>query len=898
MFGLACFGGLCVFLLIENKFSIRPFLRNCFDGIFKGIALPAVLVLTIAAHSQDRKVDFSFSPVRHYSAICLPYDWVKTVVTTRGGLGYDFGPGGPYSVPLTEISFGLQDTLLPVTRQYFEDARVPIAMTEFGKGDLRMRQAAFAIIPEQPDQPAFDYDDGTVRRLHGMAGAMAWAAPIVEADPAFRNVAWGTIRPVQYRVRVARGARKQVALGICEGGKNKGARLLELHVEGATPLTIDPAQDGQKNKPYVFLFAGHDGNNDGELAIDVHASPSSPDPNVYLNAFWIFPERAVVSAEAIVRGALSAQAEVYFDCGRETESHAPAPRLDAMLADFSGNSANPIISVSTPRELVYDATTGLLKTEGLPYLLSRPAAVAATRKDQQWILELPAGTQHAELIVVHGRKQRDHIRAVPDLARARRHAREWWTTAAPIPFGKIFLPDSGLQYVLEANLRNLYQIADRVDGVPQFQPGPSVYRGLFLYDILFMGEPLAILGDTATVRRFIEIAPAYQQASGQIRVMQPHPQLSETALFVYVACWYAELTDNKSWLARHFDEIQRGLHWLQKTREQTLTDPTAKNYGLMTAGFLDGGVAGMISDYSSVLFALLSLEKAIAAAQWLDRQAEADQWQRLYDEFMTSFRRAARRDLRRDAFGNQYLPITVADTSTTIPPQRGQWGFMVPLRYAGFFQTNDAFMDTLVAGNLAMMQQALKEGLLIDSGWLKNGVWSWFGSMHALTWVWRRDYDKANDMMYAVANHANPFGTWVEEQHIRDAGAGTSGDISNAEASAYFVNLALHLLMYEREDQVELLAGVPHDWYEPGAKIELHDALTKFGALSLRLEIMPSGKSGSLKITSRPSGHAKGKLALVLSGLKQQEYCDSQGKALPEVLDLKWGMKYRIDFSK
>ncbi len=813
-------------------------------------------------------------------------------------MGYDFGPGGPYSVPMTEISFGVKDTLLPVARQYFEDARVPIAVTEFGDRDLRMRQQAFALVPEQPYQPASDYDDGTVRRLHGIAGAVAWAAPTVAADPAFRNVAWGTIRPLQYRVRVARGAKKQVALGICEGGKNKGARLMELHVEGATPRTIDPVEDNQKNFPYVFLFDGYDGNNDGELAIEVHASPRSPDPNVYLNAFWIFSEQAQVSVEAILRGALSAQAEVYFDCGREMEWQAPAPRLDALLADFSGETATPTISVSTPRDLAYDSTTSMLTADGLPYLLSRPAAVAATRKDKQWLLELPAGTQHAELIVVHGRKQREHIRAVPDLLSARRRTKDWWRTAASIPFGKIVLPDSGLQYLLDANLRNMYQIADIIDGVPQFQPGPSVYRGLFLYDILFMGEPLAILGDTATVRRFIETALPYQQANGQIRVMQPHPQLSETALFIFVAGWYAELTNNKAWLARHFGQIERGVSWLQKTREQTLADSTAKNFGLMTAGFLDGGIAEMISDYSSVLFALTALEKAIAAAQWLDQKAEAEQWQRLHDGFMFSFRRAARRDLRRDPLGNLYLPITVADTSMATPPQRGQWGFLVPLRYGRFFQTSEAFVDTLVTGNLAMLQQTLKEGLVVDTGWLKNGVWSWFSNMHALTWIWRRDYDKAHDMMYAVANHANPFGTWVEEQHTREAGTGTSGDISNGEASAYFVNLVLHLLMYERENQVELLAGVPRDWYQPGAKIELKEVLTKFGSLSLRLEILPHGKSGSLNLSSRQSQHVKGELTLFLTGLKQQGYRESRGKILPDTLLIKWGEKYQLKFAK
>lgn len=860
-------------------------------------SLLAFLLCAAILHAQEQTVDFRYSPSRHYTAICLPYDWLKTVVTPGGGLGYDFGPGGPYAVPLTEITFGVQDTLLPVTRQYFADSRAPIAITELGNGALRFQQHAFALVPELFEIPSSAYDDGTVRRLHGIAGGAGWAAPIVPADPAFRNVAWGTIRPVQYRVRVAAGASKTVALGICEGGKNKGSRLFDLRVEGAALRTIDPVEEGRKNQPYVFLFAAEDVNRDGELAIEVHASPNSPDPNVYLNAFWIFPAQTNPDPQAILRGELSAQAEVYFDCGRELEAQQPRPRVDALLADFDSGDRTALIAIHTPRALTYDAAAGMLRSEGRPYLISRPAAISATHKDKQWLLELPRGTRHAELIVLHGPVPGAATPAFPDLEAARRRSATWWPSTDLIPFGKIKLADAGLQYVLEANLRNQYQVAEIIDGRPQFQPGPSVYRGLFTFDILLMGEPLATLGDTATVRRFIESVLPYQQPNGQIRVMQPHPQLSETALLVYTLVWHAQLTNNREWLARHFDKIEKGMAWLQAARAQTLGDPTAKNHGLMPGGFLDGGISGTISDFSSVMFAFLGLEKAIAAARWLDQPQQAEAWQRLLDEFMASFQAAARRDLRRDRLGNLYLPVTVADTATTAPPQRGQWGLLVPLRYGRCFQARGTFLDSVITANLNLLQHTLQQGLVVDTGWLKNGVWSWFGGMHALTLIWRRDYAGAHAMMYALANHANPLGVWVEEQHLRSAGTGTTGDISNAEASAYFVNLALHLLMYERENQVELLAGVPPEWYRAGAHLALREALTSFGTVSVGVEISPAGNTGAVQVASR-RGPQAGDLILTLHGLQQQGFRDSRGKPLPAIMKIPWGKPVRIALRK
>src|SRR5574341_1791291 len=79
--------------------------------------------------AQDRFVDFRYAPRNYLTAVCLPDDWQKTLVTETGALAYDLGPG-PYAKALTEVAVGVKEKNLRVVRQYFVDPRVPIAITE------------------------------------------------------------------------------------------------------------------------------------------------------------------------------------------------------------------------------------------------------------------------------------------------------------------------------------------------------------------------------------------------------------------------------------------------------------------------------------------------------------------------------------------------------------------------------------------------------------------------------------------------------------------------------------------------------------------------------------------------------------------------------------------------
>ncbi|MCG3117949.1 MAG: hypothetical protein ALAOOOJD_00074 [bacterium] len=850
--------------------------------------------LPILTFGQTRIVDFKFAPANYLTAICLVDDWQKTLVSEKGALAYDFGPG-PYAKPLTEISVGIKEKPLAVTRQHLRDPRIPIVTTEYGGA---MQQQAFALIPEKLPLQTPSVINEKVQRLGGLNGCIGWAAPTGKVDPALRNVAWGTNRPIKYRVKVLPGSKKRVALGICESYKPRpGTRIIELHVEGATPLTVDPMASGEKNHPYVFLFDGKDVDGDGQLAIEAHASPQSPDPNVILNAFWVFPENTSVTSEEVLRGEASARAEVYFDCGTELEAAAPFPRLDGIMATFADSTVTPIITIRSPRVLAFDSAAGILRTNNLPYVLSRPRPLACKNVGEQWQLELPPGTKHVELIVIHGNQKRATIHTAPNLPQQIQRAKEYWQNAAPIPRNKISVPDSGIQFLLDANLRNMYQVRENLAGHIQFHPGPTVYRGLWLADVILTGIPVAMLGDTSSMRQFLENGRQYQLPNGQLRVMYPTVSLIETSTFIYSLCWFAQSTNNKAWLQKHWPAVTRGMEWIRKMREQTLADPGATFYGLMPPGFVDGGISTPTADYGSLWWAMIGLEKGIEAAHWLGQRELAAAWQKVFDAFLDSFNRTARRDLRQDRHGNIFLPISVADTSTLMP-QKGQYAFLLPLRYAKFFQQHNALLDSIVVGNMAMLEATTKQGLITSSGWLNNGVWPWLGGIHGIAQELYGQHDRAHDLLYAYANHAAPAGTWVEEQQMKDVGTATTGDVSNAEASAIFIHFVRILLVRERLNDLELLAGVPHHWLVPKAQIAVNEVWTDFGPVTLRLTISPDGKSAAFFVSPIDGRGSKGQPIVFLAGLKKLGFVAANGEALPDKLSGVWGKPIQIDFKR
>jgi len=853
-----------------------------------------LLLLCSLLRAQERTIDHRYAPEGAFAAICLPEDWQKTVVTDWGELGYDFGPG-PYARPLTRVGIGLKDDSLHVVRQYFDDPRIPVATTEFESGQGAVLTRAFALVRERetPERPSSTAH--LVRRLGGLTGTFEWASPPPGTHSAFRNVAWGVNRPIRYRVSVPPGSSWKVALGLCEPYKPRaGMRIFELKVEGAPTLTVDPLQEVARGHALVRLLNARDANADGMLELEVHASIESPDPNVTLSAFWLFPPETTVSEEAIISGEASHLATVAYDCGPEERFYVSAPRIDGLAASFPGASATPLVVITTRRSLEFNPQTGIVAFHGEPHLVTHPSARAMLETESGYVLELPAGTRELEVAVLHGPDTEGGMRTLEPFDRELLKARWYWQHAASVPRATISIPDSALQYVLEASIRNLYQIREVVDGVAQFQPGPSVYRGLWVHDAVWHNDAALVLGDTVAVRENLEGILSTQQDDGRIRVMDPYPMNKETGTFLFSAVQYALSSGDTVWLRRVWPRLMRAVAWIQEARSATLREPGTSFAGLLPPSFADGGLSGVNAEYGGVYASLIGLAAMARGAQMLGHADDRQKVERLFREMYGSFREAAGRDARRDSFGNLYLPMMVGDTSTIRPPQQAQWGLCEAL-FLGRFLDRD---DSLVTGTLAMLESEKEQGLPLNTGWLQNGIWPFIAGFVGMAHLWQGDYETATELLYAYANHSSPLGTWVEEQLPERLGTRTTGDGSNASASSLYISLVRRLLLQERGDTLEILAGIPHEWIRPGSGITVRNVLTECGPVSFALHCTPGGEQLTLHLDPVGTAGAAGGVLVSFRALKEAGFRLVGEDSTPESFGAGWGRELTLTFTR
>jgi hypothetical protein len=204
-------------------------------------------------------------------------------------------------------------------------------------------------------------------------------------------------------------------------------------------------------------------------------------------------------------------------------------------------------------------------------------------------------------------------------------------------------------------------------------------------------------------------------------------------------------------------------------------------------------------------------------------------------------------------------------------PQKAQWAFLHAVYPGGVFAPD----DPLVAGNMAMLRSVECEGLVLDTGWLSQGVWNYFGSFYAHAWLWLGDGRKAAETLYAFGNHASPLLAWREEHMPQGKGDANVGDMPHNWASAEFIRLVRHLLVLERGDELHLLEGLPAEWVRPGMAVRLREVATQFGPMSLELRAGADGTRAVLQLDP-PVRNRPRRIVLHLAG-----WADAGGPQAP-----------------
>jgi hypothetical protein len=824
--------------------------------------------ITRAAASDDAglgAVDFRYSLPWWQTAVCLPDDPDKTVVGKQGQLLIDYGRGGPrnFSVWLgPEIVGGAR-----WVRQQTVSPRTPIMQTWKDADGVEVLEETFVVTP-QPGQT------DPKPRLTRMDRVLRWrgfAKPARPCSSAFTGMeAAMTGETIQFQLTLPPGIRSNAPLtivfGLCEGVvKEPGKRPLVLRVEGGEAKTVDPVKDFGYNQPGLYKLTARDANHNGIVEISVVIAEGAEENRPVVNALWVF-DGALPSDETIIMGEAEERAVASFPTGAMPERQAVVlMTLKNTLATAAKRQpALRIHSVAPVRYLPADASVQAGESTRIS-VAGRMESCTAVASNNYLVRLLPVTLKPGELRqFVFTLDRNTHKPASPfTVAQARRlrvAAQEWWEKKANLPFDTIQVPDADIQAMLESSVRNIWQAREIKKGRPAFHVGPTVYRGLWVVDGSFLLESAALVGRGQDARAGVEYLLSHQKPDGSFELIQRF--WKENGIVLWSATRHAMLTQDKAWLRSHWPDLQRVVKAIQNLRAEASNDPAALNYRLLPPGEVDGGISNQTKpDYSNVYWCLAGLKAAIAAAHWLGDEASAAAWQNEFDDFDATYRKAAARDTLKDSFGNDYVPTMMGNIDQHVPA-RGQWAFCHAVYPGQVFPQNDALLES----QLAMLRATKVQGMVYDTGWMKEGIWTYFASFYAHAQLWQGRGREAAQVLYDFARHASPTRVWREEQKPLGKGGEEVGDMPHNWASAEFIRLTTHLLELDRGEELHLLEGFPREWAGPGKVTRLNGVLTPFGPLHLEVRVSDHGRSARLKL-AQLKGSKPAKIVLHLDGL-------------------------------
>jgi len=795
------------------------------------------------------ELDFRYKPKDWRSTICLIDDWQKSLVEKDGTLLYDEG--------VTKINLSISDGKEKWIEQKLESGKIPVVTTLSQWKEIEIKEQAFAIT---------DNFNGKIKPLTGANGNLVqyidplryqrrsirnFSNPSIICDTVFKNADVAEGYPLIYRFIGANSNEYYFAFGLCEGEFDKpGERIQNISIEEELRETIDMGNTG-KNIPFVKIIKARDQNNDGIIDIKVVASKDSRHNGAVVNALWVFKKKP--KPDDVLEGKATKNAIAFNDGGTITyPKYNGKPRVDLILVtvrntESSVRKLNLQVRVETPLALNYDVKNQILSVRNWRYITSSlPIKNVSSGKNSMMLnfIEkslLPDETYKFVIAVHNGANPSKWT--VTEAETCHKNARKYWNNTA-LPYNVIQVPDSSIQAMLNSCIRNIYQVREIKKGLPAFQVGPINYRDLWIVDGAFILESVTMLGQGKNARAGMDYILSRQKEDGSFEVIRKH--WKETGIVLWAVNRHEELTGNKKWLEENWTKVKRAADFIQVLRERSRKDTLALHYGLIPAGYSDGGLE-VGSEYTNTYWLLIGLKSAVSMAKRTGRTEQSKIWQKEYDDLWSTFRKLAKRDMYTDKFGNIMLPIPMKRPLEKYP-HKAQWAFLHAI-YPGCIFEND---DPIMRGTLANLEANEKEGLVLGTSWEDETLWTYFGSFMAHAYLQTGQGQKAIQTAYAFANHASPLMVWQEEQRLVDYPESKPffrGDTPHNWASAEFIRLIAHLLVFERGDELHLFEGLPKSWLKPDTNLEINDIATRFGCFSMKMNVLKDGKTVKLQIS-------------------------------------------------
>lgn len=462
-----------------------------------------------------------------------------------------------------------------------------------------------------------------------------------------------------------------------------------------------------------------------------------------------------------------------------------------------------------------------------------PAAAAlawdlALEPGQEWALEIAAPQTASE----------GDFSPV-SFAQAAGEAASWWQER--IGRTRWHLPEPRVANAARANAA--YMLVS-MDG-DQPHPGPLNYDAFWCRDSAYQIAAMLRMGLFEEARAAAEVYVKIQRPDGEFpsivssgyAPVGPH-EWDAQGQGIYSLVQVYRFTRDRAWLEQIYPTLRRACEFLEQVRLENMTDdvrqkppPLCYAFGILTPSVSAEDLGpGDWHHYWDDFWAILGWRDAEYAARELGREDDARWMKTAGDELLASTMESIRQVMAH--YGIDYIPNGPEDkdsSSMARGTSPGLWPGMI-------LDPNDPL--TLRSFDVYWQKWIEPTG----GGYVHWGsVWG-YGMELAACYVLLGQRERAWTMLRWHLDHQSAPGVYAwGESFDPKTGRFRGGDMPHTWVGADYINLLRTCLMYEKGDQLVLLAGVPAEWLTGQKAFSVAGMPTYWGDLDMT--VTPEGAS-------------------------------------------------------
>jgi hypothetical protein len=398
------------------------------------------------------------------------------------------------------------------------------------------------------------------------------------------------------------------------------------------------------------------------------------------------------------------------------------------------------------------------------------------------------------------------------------------------------IPDPRFRNALLANLA--YALVN-MTGV-RLQPGSRVYGKTWMRDGAITSSALLRMGFFDEVKTFLRWMASRQKEDGRIpftitdegepSYVSEWKEYDSEGEFIYAVAECYRFTRDTAFLSQMEPHVTRALQFL-KAR---LSERKAKEYEEGSA--LEKAMYGILPDSNSHEGYFPSRHsywdnywalRAFREALFIDSECgitRENEWVKKEEERLTRALKAS-------------LVISMKEHAISYIPGCVELGDFDPNAPAvALFPCN--VQDALPDGGLEFsLNKYFNEVFQRRKSSHGETAFSGYELRNAVALLMLGDKTKAHQIIESFFTYMRPFAwhAWSETIFTNPREGGYLGDIPHSWVGSIFINFSRSIFVYEKEDSLILLSGVPDEWFMSEEGFRVKDLPTWFGHLSLSL---------------------------------------------------------------